>query len=177
LLLPQLQHRHWLPILNRLCSVRTAFRFEGAAGFERISLEEDGDPDENIDLGIFNTAFSTAFQGPVGFAQMDGVFGTSHGHDNGNPGTNTQFTGDIFLGWRDMNTGFLAGNLAISGYETAIDPALLRAGGQELSSHAAMAGIRICFVEPETTTVKSQNRVHFTDSCAFGTAGKSLSIC
>ncbi|MEO9873239.1 MAG: hypothetical protein ABJM26_04110 [Anderseniella sp.] len=75
-----------------------AFRFEGAAGYERISIEEDGDPDENIDLGIFNTAFSAAFQGPVVFAQLDGVFGTSHGHDDGTPGTNTQFTSGVFLG-------------------------------------------------------------------------------
>jgi hypothetical protein len=248
-----------------------AFRFEGAAGYEGITIEEDGDPDENIDAGIFNTAFSAAFQGPVVFAQLDGVFGTSHGHDNGFAASNTQFTGGIFLGWRDMNTGVLAGNLAVSGYEDNIAPALLRAGGhgelfldmftigaaggiitpltvsgndagyakglvrfyvndnlkleghggvvfegsedddgelvygralaewkpdesrisyfarwdgvffdaggQEFSSHAAMAGIRVYFGEPETTTIKSQDRVHFTDSCAFGTAGQTLSIC
>lgn len=251
-----------------------AFRFEGAAGYEGITLEEDGDPDESIDLGIFGTAFSAAFQGPVVFAQLDGVFGTSHGHFEDDAGSNTQFSGGIFLGWRDMNTGVLAGNLAISGYDNQIAPALLRAGGhgelfldmftvggaagiitplteggdeagyakglvrfyvddnlkleghggvvfdgigddgdggeefiygralaewkpdesrisyfarwdgfffdgggQEFSSHAAMAGIRVYFGEPETTSIKSQDRVHFTDSCAFGTAGQTLSIC
>ncbi len=247
-----------------------AFRFEGAAGYEGITIEEDGDPDETIDLGIFNTAFSAAFQGPVVFAQLDGVFGTSHGDFEGDPLTTTQFTGGIFLGWRDMNAGVLAGNLAISGYNANGDsgPTLLRAGGhgelfldtftigaagglltpltedgdefgyakglvrfyandnlkleghggavfdagdgdfvygralaewkpdesrisyfarwdgfffdsggQEFSSHAAMGGIRIYFGEPETTTIKSQDRVHFTDSCAFGTAGQTLSIC
>lgn len=46
-----------------------------------------------------------------------------------------------------------------------------------VDSHAAMAGIRIYFGEPSTTTVKEQDRVHFADSCAFGAAGQFLSIC
>ena len=251
-----------------------AFRFEGAAGYHGIVDEEDGDPDETFDLGIFGTAFSAAFQGPVVFAQLDGVFGTSHGHFDGDPGSFTQFTGGLLVGWRDMDRGVLAGNIAFNGYDGE-GSGLLRAGGHgelfldmftigaaggiitsltednageagyakglvrfyvndnlkleghggvvfdgvggddddddeiiygralvewkpdesrisyfarwdgffvdfdggSLSTHAAMAGIRIYFGEPETTTVKSQDRVHFADSCAFGTAGQFISIC
>jgi len=46
-----------------------------------------------------------------------------------------------------------------------------------VDSHAAMAGVRIYFGEPGTTTVKEQDRVHFADSCAFGAAGQYISIC
>ncbi len=254
-----------------------AFRFEGAAGWQGAYAEEDEGPDDSIDTGIFNTAFSAAFQGPVVFAQLDGLFGTSHGEFEGDPETYTQFTGGVFLGWRDMNAGVLAANVAITGIGLDADFGsgnLLRAGGHgeffldmftlgaaggvvtsvlsggdssdlgyakglvrfyatdnfkleghggavfgddsdgnsgefiygralaewkpddsrmsyfarwdgfffdedefEYSSHAVMAGIRLYFGEPETTSIKSQDRVHFTDSCAFGTAGQSLSIC
>lgn len=254
-----------------------AFRFEGAAGWQGVYLEEDGEPDQSADTAIFNTAFSAAFQGPVVFAQLDGLFGTSHADVGGDGETYNQFTGGVFLGWRDMNRGVLAANVAITGVGLDAELGsgnLLRAGGHgevfmdmftlgaaggvvtsilsgdeggdlgyakglvrfyvndnlkleghggavfgddsdgdsgafvygralaewkpddgrmsyfarwdgfffdddedDLSSHAVMAGIRLYFGEPGTTSIKSQDRVHFTDSCAFGTAGQSLSIC
>ena len=48
--------------------------------------------------------------------------------------------------------------------------------GIALASHTIMAGIRIYFGEPGTTTVKEQDRVHFTDACAFGAPGTEA-IC
>lgn len=253
-----------------------AFRFEGAAGYQGLYLEEDGDSDESQDTGIFNTAFSAAFQGPVLFAQLDGLFGTSHGHFEGDPDTYRQFSGGLFLGARDVSTGFIAANVAATGiridgggidadsgnllrvgghgelfldmftigaagglitaltdddfgdagyakglvrfyindnlkleghggvvfgdeddsefiygralaewkpddgrvsYFARWDGLFFDDGGQEISTHAIMAGLRIYFGEPGTTTIKTQDRVHFTDSCAFGTAGQGGSIC
>jgi hypothetical protein len=261
-----------------------AFRFEGAAGYTDVELGFDAEfqvGDFPVDIGgtagidgpIINSAFSASFQGPVLWTQLDGVFGLSHYHANGNSASYTQFSGGAHIGWRDMNTGMFALNVAATGFnfvDANVD--FLRVGGTgelyfnqftvgasggfitdlvnaspengyvkglarwyindnlkfeghggaifaendveliygrallewkpddsrisyfarwdgffidetrgpvsiNVDSHAAVAGIRIYFGDPATTTVKEQDRVHFADSCAFGAAGQLISIC